>query len=263
METERHYTSQLGAGLGMISETTGLLRMWEPGMNAKQLTEKAVQEGLFSRATARRAKNLVVEMFAPRYLVKGGTVAANLKALLERRLPHETLVQLFFLYTARAHQILADFVVDVYWPKYSAGAPFLTKEDAKVFIHRAADGGLITKKWSDSVVDNVAGYLIGCCIDFGLVGEGKRTERPIRRFSMRPDVALYLVHDLHFEGITDMAIVQHRDWRLFGLEGQEVLRLMKNLGHDGHFFIQSSAELVQVSWKYRSMEECVNALSQR
>jgi hypothetical protein len=263
MHAERNYTTQLGAGLGMISETLDLLRLWKPGMNSSQLADRAVETGLFSRATARRARNIVIEMFAPRYLEDGSKAAARIRFLLEHRFSYEALVQLFFLQTARAQPIFADFVVDIYWPKYGAGASFLNKEDAKVFIHRACDTGIIRKRWSDSVVDNVSGYLIGCCIDFGLLGEGKRTERSIKRFSIRTDVALYVAHDLHFAGFGDMDLIHHPDWRLFGLEAQEVLRLMKTLGHDGHLLIQSSADLVQVSWKYRSMEECLNALTQR
>jgi len=262
MPAERTYTSQLGAGLGMISETLDLLRLWEPGMIAAQLADRAVEVGMFSRTTARRARNLAAEMFAPRYLVSDGAVAARLKYLMEHRFPHGALVQLFFLHTARAHAILADFIVSVYWPKYSAGASSLTKQDAANFIHRAFDTGVLKKKWSNSVVDNVSGYLIGCCIDFGLLGEGNRKKRPIKRFSIRPDVALYLAHDLHFAGLSDMAVVQHADWRLFGLEGDDVVRLLQSLSHDGHLLIQSAADLVQVSWKYRTMEECLNALAE-
>jgi hypothetical protein len=263
MHAEKNYTSQLGAGLGMIPETMDLLRLWEPGVTPLQLAERAVEIGLFSRTTARRARNLTIEMFAPRYLADQGHAAARVKFLLENRFPHEGLIQLFFLQTARAQQIFADFVIDVYWPKYSASASFLNKDDAKTFIQRAGDSGAIAKRWSESVVDNVAGYLIGCCVDFGLLGKGKRTERPIRRFSIRNDVALYLAHDLHFSGLSDMAMIQHRDWRLFGLEVSDVIELMKSLSRDGHFLIQASPDLVQISWKYRTMEDCLNVLTQR
>jgi hypothetical protein len=218
MGADKNYTSQLGAGLGMISETLALLRLWEPGMDSSQLAGRAVEVGLFSRRTARRTRNLVIEMFGPRYLADGGKVAAHIKFLSEHRFPYDALVQIFFLHTARAQKVLADFVVNVYWPKYSAGALFLNKKDAITFIHRASDNGIIPNRWSNSVIDNVSGYLIGCCIDFGLVGVGKRTERPIKRFSIRTEVALYLAHDLHFAGLSDMAIIHHLDWQLFGLE---------------------------------------------
>jgi hypothetical protein len=59
-----------------------------------------------------------------------------------------------------------------------------------------------------------------------------------------------------------MGVTRHPDWRLFGLKAEEVLRVLKNLGHDGHMVIQSSPDLIQVSWKYRTMEDCLHALTQ-
>jgi len=76
-------------------------------------------------------------------------------------------------------------------------------------------------------------------------------------------VALYLAHEIHFDGLSDMAVVQYRDWRLFGLEFQDVIQIIKSLSHDGHLIIQSTPELVQISWKYRTMEDCLNVLTQR
>lgn len=247
----------------MIPETLDLLRMWEPGMIPAHLADRVVETGLFSRATARRARNLVVEMFAPRYLADGGTTASRLKHLMEHRIPPDSLAQLFFLQTARAQHVFRDFVVEVYWPKYMAGAAKLRKTDAESFIHRALDAGRMKKRWSESTIKRVSAYLLGCCIDFGLLDDSGRTERSIKRFTIRPDVALYLAYDLHHQGLSDMSVIQHLDWRLFGLEAQDVTRMLNTLSHDGHLLIQSSADLVQISWKYRDMEGCLNALTQR
>ncbi len=263
MTAEAPYTTQLQAGLGMIPETLDLLRLWEPGMIPARLAEKVIETGLFSRATARRARNLAVEMFAPRYLSHHGVAAERLKFLLEHRFPHEAIVQLCFLYTARAQQIFADFVQEVYWPKYSAGASSIGRQDAEKFVRRALDAGRMTNRWSDSTVKHVSGYLVGCCTDFGLVAESGRGERQIQRFSMRPEVSLYLAHELRFSGLSDTAIIKHRDWMLFGFVAGEVLNRLKSISHDGHFVVQSSGELVQVSWKYQTMEDCLHALTQR
>ena len=246
----------------MVPETLELLRIWEPGMTPSLLADRVVETGVFSRVTARRARNLAAEMFAPRYLAQGDEVAARLRFLASRRFPHDALVQLFFLQTARAQRILADFVIEVYWPKYSAGASSVTKSDAEGFIQRALDLGRMVKRWSESTTHRVSGYLLGCCTDFGLLGDGA-SPRPIKRFSIRPEVTLYLTHDLHFAGASDGEVIHHFDWRLFGLEAPEVLRLVNSLSHDGHLLVQSGADLVQISWKYRTMEECLNALTQR
>lgn len=261
--TEAPYTTQLQAGLGMIPETLDLLRLWEPGMIPARLAERVIENGLFSRTTARRARNLAVEMFAPRYLGAQGEAAARLKFLQNHRLPHEAIVQLCFLYTARAQRIFGDFVVEVYWPKYSGGAAVVTRNDAEAFVLRALDSGRMAARWSESTVRRVSGYLLGCCADFGLVTDSGRSERTIQRFSIHPDVALYLAHDLHFSGVSDSAIIQHRDWLLFGFDPGEVLNRLKTISNDGHFLIQSSGELVQISWKYRSMNDCLHALTQR
>jgi hypothetical protein len=230
----QEYTTQLQAGLGMIPETLDLLRLWEPGMLPAHLAERVVEEGLFSRATARRARNIVSEMFAPRYLQ-----------------------------TARAQRIFKDFVIECYWPRYSAGASTLSTEDASTFIYRALDNGKMRKRWSDGTAKRIAAYLMGCCHDFGLLASHRGKNRPFQRFAIRTETALYLTHDLHCAGASDMGVIQHEDWKLFGLEVQDVLRLVRSLGHDGHLLIQTSADLVQISWKYRTMGECLDALAQR
>ena len=262
MTTDAPYTTQLQAGLGMITETLDLLRLWEPGMIPARLAERVIEDGLFSRATARRARNLAVEMFAPRYLADKGEAAERLKFLLQHRFPHEAISQLCFLYTARAQRIFGDFVVEVYWPKYSGGAAVVTRTDAESFVLRALDSGRMAVRWSESTVKRVSGYLLGCCSDFGLLADTGRAERAIQRFSIRPEVALYLAYDLHFGGVSDKNIVQHPDWLLFGFEPGEVLDKLKSLSHDGHFVVQSSGEIVQISWKYRTMTDCLHALTQ-
>lgn len=255
------YTTQLQAGLGMIPETLELLRLWEPDMIPSRLAGKAVESGSFARTTARRARNIVAEMFAPRYMADGGEVAGRLRYLAENRLTNDSLVQLFFLQTSRAQKIFAEFVLEVYWPKYSAGATTLSRDDGECFVRRALDNGRMAKRWTDSTIRRVSGYLVGCCVDFGLLGGGLRGGRPIQRFYIRRDVALYLAYDLHNSGLSDMRVIQERDWALFGLEPREVIELLKSLSHDGHLLVQSSGDLIQISWRYKTIQDCLHALT--
>lgn len=261
MAEGRAYTTQLQAGLGMLNETLDLLRIVEQGDTPTRLAERVIIRGLFARATARRARNIVAEMFAPRFLVQGDQPARWLQSLLTARMPMDDLTQIFFLHSARAQAVFADFVKEVYWPRYSAGARTLNRAEAEAFIHRALDAGRMQKRWTETTIRRVSGYILGCCSDFGLLDSSARTHRGIQRFSIRPKVALYLAHDLHFSGSSDMRLVQHPDWQLFGLEPVEVLAQMKRLANDGHWLVQSSADLIQVSWKYRSMEETIHAIA--
>lgn len=259
--TQRKYTTQLQAGLGMVHETVDLLRLWEPGMTARELSRKAVAEGTFARTTARRAANIVTEMFAPRYLVQDGLPAQRLKQLLERGLALEDLKQLFFIHTARAQHIFNDFVTDVYWPRYASGATHIGRDDSVRFIRKAMLEGHMQKTWTESSVKRVSGYLLGTAADLALLEHASRGDRAIKHFAIRPKVALYLAHDLHFAGNNDLMVTRHPDWALFGLEPNESLNEVKKLAHDGHLIIQAAADLVQIAWKYPTMQSCIDAIA--
>lgn len=176
------YTTQLGAGLGLISETKALLDLWEPGMLAPHLYQAALESGRFPNVTARRLRNIVIECFAPRYLVRGSAPAAHLKRLLPT-LSTSELQQLLLLFTARANPILGDFIRDVYWERYVGGYTEISKDDARSFVERAIDRGMTMKRWSEAMICRVSAYLTGCCADYGLLeGSNKRGRRirPLR-----------------------------------------------------------------------------------
>jgi Putative inner membrane protein (DUF1819) len=260
MVEDRLYTTQLQAGLGMIHETLDLLQLWEPGDNPARLVEKAITSGLFSRTTARRARNIVAEMFAPRFLANGRLAASQLKPLVAATHHVEDLKQLFFLYTARAQEIFAEFLVEVYWPRYSSGAHILNRAEAENFIQRGLHNGKMRKRWTETTIRRVSGYLLGCCADFGLLSSSGRSCWAISRFAIRPNVALYLAYDLHFSGMSDVAVIGSFDWRYFGLEQNDVVNQLKGLSHNGHLIMQVTTDLVHISWKYSSMEDCIRAI---
>lgn len=263
MADARQYTTQLQAGLGMINETIGLLRLWEPGETPARLADKAIADGALARTTARRARNIVAEMFAPRYLVNAGEPARHLKLLLESRLPADDLLQLFFLHTARAQAVFGEFVTEVYWPQYGAGALRLGRRQAEAFVRKALDSGRMQKRWTEATIRRVSGYILGCCSDFGLLDRTQRTDRAIRRFAIRPAVALYLAYELHTAGRSDASVISHDDWRLFGLDTQQALKTVQALAHDGHLIVQAGGDIVYVSWAYPNMEACIRALAPR
>ena len=104
-EVLRPYTTQLQAGLAMLQETRDLLRIYQPGQTASQLSEAALAQNVFTRMTARRAQNVVTEMFAPRYLAQAGQPAVLLQRLLRDGFYPDDFAQLCFLSTLRGHKL--------------------------------------------------------------------------------------------------------------------------------------------------------------
>ena len=260
MPTDRKYTTALGKGQGIIDETLALLNIWEQGMTAKQLADRAVEEGVLSRATAKRARDLVFEAFAPRYLIDGARPAIYLSELLNAGAIPTTLNQLLLVYAARANAVLHDFINEVYWAKYSAGASSLGKMDALNFLEAAHTLGRLPDRWSDKMMSRVASYLRGSLADFGLLEKGRKSTRNITPIHIHSFTSLFLTHELHFSGYGDDGVLQNPDWQLFGLEKLEIVRELQRVSND-HFILQYSGELVRISWKYKSMEEAIRAIT--
>lgn len=260
MSQQRYYTTQLQAGLGLLEETRQLLQVYQPGMSASQLYEAVLASGRFPLVTARRLRNIVAECFAPRYM-RDPLVAARLKSLVDRFTAAE-LNQLLFIYTARANLVLADFVREVYWARYSAGRNDLQLEDARTFVANSVREGKTQKPWSETTIKRISSYLMGCCADYGLLTTTGRNQRSIAAYRILPKVAAYLAYDLKFSGLGDNQIVSSSDWDLFGLERADVRDQLKRLSLQGLLIFQAASDVVHIGWTYKSMEELIDVIAQ-
>lgn len=256
------YTTQLGAGLGLIDETKGLLGIWLPGLSPTQLYEKALNTGAFPGVTARRLRNIVAECFAPRYLTNEAAAARHLQIVVDR-LSSIELSQLLLLFTCRANLILRDFIVEVYWGKYSAGHDSISNEDAITFVRRAVDRGKTRKVWEESTIRRVSAYVTGCCADYGLLEKGQKRERRILPFAISATTAAYLAYELHFREMGDNAVLNDPDWSLFGLTRDEVIEEIKRLAGKDLLILQTAGDAVKIGWKFQNMEQLCNVLAER
>lgn len=259
MSNPRYYTTQLQAGLGLIEETRLLLGLYEPGITPTELSERALGSGLFPMVSARRLRNLVAECFAPRYM-KVPAAAPGLQRLMEV-LSRPEFNQLLFLHTARANLVFADFVREIYWHRYASGRDSLALEDAREFILAAVREGKTQKPWSDTTIKRVSSYVLGCCADYELLSSDSRGARRIQPLRIQPKVAAYLSYDLRFQGLGDNHIVGHEDWQLFGLDRADVRDQLKRLSLQGHLILQAAADVTQISWTYKSMDEVIDVLT--
>lgn len=255
------YTTELSKGLGAVPETIALLEHWSPGMNAEELARITIAEGLLGRATANRAWDLASRVFARRLLTDGGEPAARLRRLVDGGVDGAIVRQLLFLFTARAHRILRDFVTEVYWPRCRDGALRLGRDEADRFIEDATMAGRIDPPWSPPISQRAARDLTGTLSDFGLLEEKRASVRSVVAFPILLGTTLYLAHETHFAGFSDNSILDSPDWQLFGLERADVVRELERAAQRGHFIVQNAGDLLRVGWRYRTMEECLDAIA--
>jgi len=259
-QSRRAYTTELSKGQGMVDETLALLDLWEPGITVVQLKKKAVESGILGRSTAIRVEDIVGRVFAKRYLQGKNPPINQLKLLLKLGVPQRALNQVLLLFTARVHDVLFDFVTQVYWRKFAAGATEICRDDALDFLYTAAANGVLAPPWSEVMMIRVARYLTGCLTEFQLAGPDRQGRRPLLPFRLGDLTALFLAHDLHFAGMSDRSILEHPDWGLFGLEMTDVQRELRRLGRN-HFLVQISGDLVRITWHYDTFEEALRGIA--
>jgi hypothetical protein len=257
------YTTELSKGQGAVPEMLALLRFWEPGMSTDTLAARVLEQGILGKASARRTQDLVKVVFARRYLVDNAQPAKSLKHLLQASARPAVLRQLMFLFTCRDHAILRDFVIRVYWPKYAAAASTVGRKEGLELIERGIAHGNIPARWSDKMSERVAGYLVGTLADFGLLEEGRASDKKILPFRIELATTLYLAHEIHFAGIGDTSILDHLDWALFGLSRADVVQEIERGAFHGHYIFQYSGEFARISWRYRTMEEALDAIARQ
>jgi hypothetical protein len=257
--TSELYNVHLAKGQGMIPETILLLNLWRPGASPPELRKRVVTEGLLPKATAYRASDIVTRVFAPRYLRNGDAPAKWLKALVSSGWQGDKLSQLLLIYTARANLILRDFITEVYWPHYRAGAHLIHRQEGLNFLKAANAAGKFRTQWSDAMQTKVVRYLFAALTDFRLTRNLPKNQREILPFTILPTTTAYLAYELHFNGVTDGNLLEHADWALFGLDRYAVLQELRKIS--AYLIVQSAGDLVRIAWTYKSMEEFINVIA--
>lgn len=261
MSTDRRYTSALCKGPALLDETRSLLQHWTRGEQIGHLTERVLRNNLLGRTTARRTKDIVRRVFARRFLMPTDAPARRLKKVMDNGLPQKLFAEVLFLHAARTDPLLYDFTTEVFWPAWRRGRSVLTRDDVVAFLAEATDGGQIERAWSETVQVKVAQNVLSTLGDVGFVREEHRGHREIASYYLSDDGAAYLAYELHETGLSDSAMCDHPDWRLFGLDRGRVLGRLDNLGEDKGILVQRAGSVVRITWKYKSVEELIDGLT--
>jgi hypothetical protein len=256
------YNTNLSKAQGLVPETMAVLSLWEPGMSSAELLERVKATGILGKATATRMRDIVIRGFAQRYLCNQGIPAQILKSLVSGQADRGLLHQILLIYTARHNPVFHDFVTSVYWRKVALGAQSLSRADSRDFVERAVASGKVQPPWTESLRIRVARYLLGTLEDFQMLHANRNGTRRINPPSMLPGTALFLSHDLHFQGIDTSQIPFHADWGLFGIKPGEVLQHLDAAAARGHFQFQNSGALLRIDWQMQTYKELADVLVQ-
>lgn len=252
MTRDTQYNYKLGKGCGLIEETLALLSVYQKGMTKDELAEYVHQCNTLSRSTAKRSQDIVRIVFYSRFMRRNPDVAYWLKSIREKGLMLAQFNQLLMIYCARDNAVFYDYLVQEVNVLREEQKSLIPKDSSVNFVKKIAESGNV--KWGGIMQNRLASYLKTLTVEFNFADK-KGTILP---YDIANFTVLYLMHELHFAGLSDAAIWNHEDWQLFGLDKYGVQERIMEQNLKGGYIAQSTGDLMTISWNYQTMEEFIN-----
>jgi len=242
------YTARAITGTALLEEMRALLRAFRPGETAKAFHHRVQAEGLLGKATAARRDDLVKLVFARRFLVEGDEPAASVRRLLATRGHGPWFTALCLLFAARADVVVRE-AVTMFLPAMRArGAGAVATPDLMRFLEEQEESGRMPRPWSRSVRASVAQHALHQLTDLGVLGAPRRGVRPIVPYTPSALAIAWLACELHRRGISDAAIVAHRDFQVWQMQEHDVREALDRLSDLGLWVYQGAGSVVRIAW---------------
>jgi len=261
MSGEKCYTVAIIKGAALLEETRTLLYHWRFGEPPEDFARRVEREGILGKATARRVRDTVRQVFIPRYLKPNDRAARVLKIALESNLQPEVFKELVLLYSARNDILLREFIVNEFWPTVRRGKLFIDVSTVLSFLSQALVDGKMEKPWSNQVSKRVANGLLCFLTEVGFARAPAKGRRELVNYRMSDEGICILARILKEEGVSDSGIVDHEDWNLFGMERGGLLFRFHLIGEEMGLLVQQAGSVVSFNWRANSVEDLINMLS--
>jgi hypothetical protein len=252
---EKRYNIDLCKGTGLIQESMVLMDVYDKSISKQQFLEKVIRENFLAKKSDKRIKDIVETGFYKRYVNTNKDIPLYLSKLKDNYISLSVIQQIFLIYTSRANLILFDFIKDKYWKEINSGVIVFKNNYAKEFLNEIIKHNFILK-WSESTQNKMSSYLMSSLVDFKFI---EKNGRVVPVF-INDITANYLLHELHFNGLSDEDIIMAEEWKIFGLNKNEIIDIVHKISLTGIFLFQYSGDLFKINWKYQTMNEYIDGI---
>ena len=145
-----------------------------------------------------------------------------------RAATREALQAALLLHVCRQDYLLYSLVQEVIVPRWEAGNPQIDVIDIQRYLDSASATHPEIASWTYTTRKKLCSTALSTLRDYGLL-QGK-VRKKIVEPTVPEVVAAHLIHLLRAEGVTEMAISQHADWRLWLWTPQRTTALLVRIG---------------------------------
>lgn len=253
MKLTDKYTTELSQGTGLINETLSLLPHYKQGMSVKEMEKYVIDNGILPSCTPTRIYHIVDKVFFNRFVKPNPQIPSWLLSVRKKGLMLDEFSQIAMIYCARVHRVYYDFIIEVLNPLRLQQVRKFQRDEADRFMVEIVKRG--DAKWSETMQHKNATYLRNTLSAFGQ----SNAKCEVLPYKVNDFTVLYLLHELHFSGVSDNGIINDSDWQVLGMSKVDVISRIMDLSLKGGYIAQYSGEFMTISWNHKSMEEFIDA----
>lgn len=246
IEDRSRYTTRLLKGSALLPQMRALVRLWYAGAEPARIVAEVERQRLLGNVSYRRIRDLIYQVFVPRYVEDNPPQAWRFLRLFEDAdAPLAVLRPLYYFYAARAEAFVGDFVRQALFTQYQTGIMSVGVPEVLRFIAQAEADGRIAEPWSESVRLRMSSHLLAALRDFGIL-EGRARKRIAAPYL--PLIPFAHVAFLLAEESKGAAVLAHPDWRLFLLYPDTVERLFIEADQQGLLRYHAAGSIVRIDF---------------
>jgi hypothetical protein len=253
------YTTRLQKGGALLAEMRQLVCQWD---GSADCLERLIETNALSSPSRRRARDVLIRTFMPRFVNSRPADLWRSVAILERaQWPREWLLPVHYYAAASAEPLLWDFVVEVLAERQARGHAEIRSDDAVRFVRQAPASLFPGGRWSSTVTLKVARGLLAALRDFGLLaGARKKFVRPLSLPVPSFAFLAMLRHQIGFRGRSGL---QDRCWRLFYQDETAVERFFIAAQQERLLSYHAAGTVVRVDFPAANLEDYAHELAER
>ncbi len=256
---DRVYTTRLQKGGALVAEMRRLVLEWD---GTPDCLERLVSANVLSSPSRRRARDVMIRTFMPRFVRSDPPDLWRSVSVLERAgWRRESLLPIHYYAAASAEPLLWDFAVDFLAGREGRGQPEVRTEDAVQFIRQSPSDRFSNGRWSATVSLKVARGLLAALRDFGiLAGAAKKRIVPLYLPTESFAFVAMIRQQIHVKG---RAALSDPCWRLFYLHDTAVEELFLAAHQRKLLAYHAAGSVVRIEFPAPTVQEYAHELVKR
>ena len=179
-----------------------------------------IGNNLFGKKSERSRQNVWANVHFRYIAGRDAGFTSLLASTISSRLPDQARKLILFFEFAQADALIHDLTARLLFGLYQQGRLLVTKEDILLWLQQAEQTQPEVQGWSPQTRVHIVRHFLTIARDFGLL-EGEQQKSMLRPFVPLP-AFLWVLYRLRDAGITDKAIVEAEEFRLFLLAPEDV-----------------------------------------